>query len=54
MSPRYLKGSQTLTLTDAKVSFFFYPELGLGIRFASGRVEELAVAQIPRRSVFDE
>jgi predicted Zn-dependent protease len=41
-------------IADPKVSFLFYPELGLGVRFASNRVEELVIAQIPRRSFFDE
>jgi tetratricopeptide (TPR) repeat protein len=46
------KGKQAIA--DAKVDFRFYPELGLGIRFADGRVAELAIAQIPRRSFFVE
>jgi hypothetical protein len=30
----------------------FCPELGLAVRMADGRVAELALAQIPRRSFF--
>jgi tetratricopeptide (TPR) repeat protein len=42
----------TRSIADTKTEFHFYPALGLGIRFASDKIEELAIAQIPRRSFF--
>jgi tetratricopeptide (TPR) repeat protein len=39
------------TIADAKISYHFYPEIGLAIRYANARVEEIAIAQIPRRRV---
>lgn len=37
-------------IADPKVRFRFYPELGIGVRFVNERLEEIAIAQIPRRS----
>lgn len=34
---------------DAKTKYHFYPRLGLGIRYANERVEEIAIAQLPRK-----
>jgi tetratricopeptide (TPR) repeat protein len=39
-------------LDDPKVSYVYYPILGLAVRWHAGDVEELVVAQIPRRVVF--
>jgi hypothetical protein len=40
-------------IDDIRVRYRFYPELGLALRIADGRVVELALAQIPRRSFFN-
>jgi len=49
-----LKGHRTERttqyLTERDVRYRFYPSLGLAIRFGDGRVEELALAQVPRLS----
>lgn len=37
------------TIADAKIAYHFYPEIGLAIRYGNGRVEEIAIAQLPRR-----
>src|SRR5262249_30777938 len=37
------------SIDTTKTRYRFYPDLGLAVRFADGRVEELALAQIPRR-----
>jgi tetratricopeptide (TPR) repeat protein len=42
----------TRSIADAKTPFHFYPAIGLGIRFADNKVEELAIAQVPRRPLF--
>jgi hypothetical protein len=38
-------------LDDPEVSYVYYPGLGLAVRWHVGKVEELVVAQIPRRVV---
>jgi tetratricopeptide (TPR) repeat protein len=40
-------------IADASVMYHFYPQLGLAVRYAGARVEEIAIAQMPRR-VFGE
>jgi hypothetical protein len=45
------KGKQVVA--DAKIDFRFFPELGLGVRFEDKRVEELVIAQVPRRSFLE-
>jgi tetratricopeptide (TPR) repeat protein len=45
------KGRQAIA--DANMEFFFYPELGLGVRYDNNRVQELAIARIPRLSFAD-
>jgi tetratricopeptide (TPR) repeat protein len=37
-------------IIDPKLGYQLFPEVGLAIRFADGRVEELAIAQVPRVS----
>lgn len=37
-------------LADTESSFRYYPSLGLAARFERGRLKELALAQLPRRS----
>jgi tetratricopeptide (TPR) repeat protein len=37
-----------LAIADPNVEFFFYPDLGLGIRYENHVVKELAIAQVPR------
>ncbi|HMF16777.1 MAG TPA: hypothetical protein VKE98_06185, partial [Gemmataceae bacterium] len=39
-------------IDDIRLRYRFYPELGLALRIADGRVVEMALAQIPRRSFF--
>jgi tetratricopeptide (TPR) repeat protein len=41
-------------IDDPTVRYQFYPELGVAVRFGKGVVEELALAQIPRRSYAQE
>jgi tetratricopeptide (TPR) repeat protein len=45
-NPRYL--------ADPDLAYSFYPELGLAIRFGNGQVQELALIQIPRRTIFEK
>jgi tetratricopeptide (TPR) repeat protein len=44
-SPRFL--------ADPDLAFRFYPELGVAVRMVGGRVQQLALAQIPRFSFFE-
>jgi hypothetical protein len=39
-------------IDNADVEYRFYPELGLAVRMADGRIVELVLAQIPRRTFF--
>lgn len=45
------KGRQAIA--DPNVEFFFYPNLGLGVRYENHVVKELAIAQVPRFSFAD-
>jgi tetratricopeptide (TPR) repeat protein len=38
-------------IADPRVGYQFYPELGLAVRFADGRLEQMAIAQVPRFSL---
>jgi tetratricopeptide (TPR) repeat protein len=40
-------------IADARTTYHFYPLLGLAVRYGNARVEEIAIAQMPRR-MFDE
>jgi hypothetical protein len=40
-------------LADPRVGYRFYPEIGLAVRFGNDRVEEMAIAQVPRRRFLD-
>ena len=36
-------------IADSKMTYHFYPEVGIAIRYEKSRVEEIAIAQLPRR-----
>ena len=38
-------------IADTKSAYHFYPLLGLGIRYEERRVAEIAIAQVPRRTL---
>jgi hypothetical protein len=39
---------------DPGVSYEYYPNLGLAVRWRVGHIEELVVAQIPRKVVIGQ
>jgi tetratricopeptide (TPR) repeat protein len=36
-------------IADSKIAYHFYPEVGIAVRYEKSRVEEIAIAQLPRR-----
>jgi hypothetical protein len=36
-------------VSDSKITFHFYPEIGIAVRYEKSRVHEIAIAQLPRR-----
>ncbi len=39
------------TIADGKTAYHFYPNLGLAVRYANAHIEEMAIAQMPRRPI---
>ena len=53
IAQREVERRTRIGIDNLEVRYRFYPELGLAVRMADGRIAELALAQIPRRSFFE-